>query len=224
MRAGGRGATGAYCALARWEFVNDAPIRQRHSRRVLVVHFHSPLRQIYFSPATFLDTRKGKVLEMVHLRLNETESNPNPSINFITALPSLEDIQEESRQLLRALAAQVKPVMKSHGFSVNSFEEVRPSTRLQGGEQGGADMGHKSMNTTPFLRGGTGIMGRLSVSSNPILNRGMNPDILGAIELVLRRPGGEFYPTSWLMSTLCHEVRCPCPVKAPVLTLRTAGT
>ena len=25
-------------------------------------------------------------------------------------------------------------------------------------------------------------------------------------ELVLRRPGGSFYPAYWLMSTLCHEV------------------
>jgi len=61
---------------------------------------------------------------MVHLRLNETETNPNPHINFITALPSTEEIQEESRQLLRALAAQVRPIMKKHGFAVNSFEEV----------------------------------------------------------------------------------------------------
>jgi hypothetical protein len=61
---------------------------------------------------------------MVHLRLNTTEVNPNPHINFITALPSIPEYQEESRQLLRALAAQVKPIMKSHGFGVNSFEEV----------------------------------------------------------------------------------------------------
>ncbi|KAI0034741.1 WLM domain-containing protein [Vararia minispora EC-137] len=61
---------------------------------------------------------------MVHIRLNESESNPNPYINFITALPMSDDTETESaRQLLRALAAQVKPVMKSHGFAVNSFEE-----------------------------------------------------------------------------------------------------
>jgi len=62
---------------------------------------------------------------MVHLRLNETETNPNPHINFITALPNGPAEQEEARQLLRALAAQVRPVMKAHGFVVNSFEEVR---------------------------------------------------------------------------------------------------
>ena len=62
---------------------------------------------------------------MVHLRLNERETNPNPHVNFITALPPPGEDREHARQLLRALAAQVKPVMKSHGFTVNSFEEVR---------------------------------------------------------------------------------------------------
>lgn len=62
---------------------------------------------------------------MVHLRLNEKETNPNPYINFITAIPLPGDEREPARQLLRALAAQVKPVMKAHGFTVNSFEEVR---------------------------------------------------------------------------------------------------
>ncbi|OBZ72449.1 DNA-dependent metalloprotease WSS1 [Grifola frondosa] len=61
---------------------------------------------------------------MVHVRLNERETNPNPHINFITALPA-DDLatQEGARQLLRALAAQVRPVMKANGFAVNSFEE-----------------------------------------------------------------------------------------------------
>ena len=64
---------------------------------------------------------------MVHLRLNEKETNPNPHINFITALPLPGEDRERARQLLRALAAQVNPVMKAHGFTVNSFEEVRPT-------------------------------------------------------------------------------------------------
>jgi DNA-dependent metalloprotease WSS1 len=58
---------------------------------------------------------------MVYVRLNERESNPNPAVNFISVLDP-ED--EDARQLLRALAAQLKPVMKAHGFNVNSFEEV----------------------------------------------------------------------------------------------------
>jgi hypothetical protein len=63
---------------------------------------------------------------MVHLRLNESEANPNLHVNFITALPTADTReQERARQLLRALAAQVRPVMKAHGFVVNSLEEVR---------------------------------------------------------------------------------------------------
>ncbi|KAI0649084.1 WLM domain-containing protein [Trametes meyenii] len=63
---------------------------------------------------------------MVHVRLNEKESNPNPHINFITPLP-IDDpaTVEESKQLLRALAAQVRPVMKAEGLAVNSFEEYQ---------------------------------------------------------------------------------------------------
>jgi len=57
---------------------------------------------------------------MVHTRINESVANPNPFINFITPL----DDSDDARELLRALAAQIKPVMKSHGFTVNSFEEV----------------------------------------------------------------------------------------------------
>jgi len=65
---------------------------------------------------------------MVHVRLNERESNPNPYINFISVLDAEE---EDARQLIRALAAQVKPVMKTHGFAVNSLEEVsRVSVRI----------------------------------------------------------------------------------------------
>ena len=67
---------------------------------------------------------------MVHVRLNLAESNPNHHINFITALPTNPEQQEEARQLLRALAAQVRPVMKAHGFAVNSLEEVHTLTLI----------------------------------------------------------------------------------------------
>ncbi|KIM68575.1 hypothetical protein SCLCIDRAFT_882192 [Scleroderma citrinum Foug A] len=61
---------------------------------------------------------------MGHVRINEREANPNPHINFITVLPVRDaTAEDEARQLLRALAAQVKPVMKAHGFVVNSLEE-----------------------------------------------------------------------------------------------------
>ena len=61
----------------------------------------------------------------MHHRLNEKETNPNPHINFIAALKSDPGDQEDARQLLRALAAQVRPVMKANGFVVNSLEEVQ---------------------------------------------------------------------------------------------------
>ncbi|KIP08196.1 hypothetical protein PHLGIDRAFT_23623 [Phlebiopsis gigantea 11061_1 CR5-6] len=61
---------------------------------------------------------------MVHVRLNERETNPNPHINFITPLQAGDlAAQDDARQLLRALAAQVRPLMKAHGFAVNSLEE-----------------------------------------------------------------------------------------------------
>ncbi|KIJ20224.1 hypothetical protein PAXINDRAFT_108086 [Paxillus involutus ATCC 200175] len=61
---------------------------------------------------------------MVHLRINEREPNPNPYVNFITVLPMADaTVEDSAHQLLRALAAQVKPVMKAHSFVVNSLEE-----------------------------------------------------------------------------------------------------
>lgn len=76
-------------------------------------------------------SRAGPTVAMVHNRFNERETNPNPHINFITPLPmpGAESPYSEvdARQLLRALAAQVRPIMKNHGFAVNSFEEVCPS-------------------------------------------------------------------------------------------------
>ncbi|KAI0309917.1 WLM domain-containing protein [Amylostereum chailletii] len=61
---------------------------------------------------------------MVHYRLNPSESNPNPFVNFISALPATDPAHSEhARQYLRALAAQVKPLMRAHGFAVNSLEE-----------------------------------------------------------------------------------------------------
>ncbi|TCD61114.1 hypothetical protein EIP91_009010 [Steccherinum ochraceum] len=70
---------------------------------------------------------------MVHVRLNPKETNPNPHINFIAPLP-IDDAtaREDSRQFLRALAAQVRPVMKSHGFVINSFEEYEYNSVFAG--------------------------------------------------------------------------------------------
>lgn len=53
---------------------------------------------------------------MVFQRYNSSEPNPNPHINFITALKD-HGSEEEAKalKLLRALAAQLRPVMKKHG-------------------------------------------------------------------------------------------------------------
>ena len=75
--------------------------------------------------------RKAEKVCMVYHRINEHEANLIKHINFVTALPAPEIpppySAEDARQLLRALAAQVRPIMKSHGFAVNSFEEVGSS-------------------------------------------------------------------------------------------------
>ncbi|PVG04246.1 WLM-domain-containing protein [Serendipita vermifera] len=61
---------------------------------------------------------------MVFQRYNTTEANPNPHINFVTALNNTSsESTAQALQILRALAAQVRPVMKKHGLEINSFEE-----------------------------------------------------------------------------------------------------
>ncbi|KAG8839780.1 hypothetical protein FRB91_006796 [Serendipita sp. 411] len=60
---------------------------------------------------------------MVHHRFNTKEANPNPHINFITSLNAEGAPMEAARETLRALAAQVRPVMKKHRLEINSLEE-----------------------------------------------------------------------------------------------------
>ncbi|KAG9119700.1 hypothetical protein FRC07_005141 [Ceratobasidium sp. 392] len=65
---------------------------------------------------------------MPHLRLNAKTDSPNPYFNFISALPSFLKApdftsEQNAKELLNALAAQVRPICKKHGFTVNSFEE-----------------------------------------------------------------------------------------------------
>lgn len=70
---------------------------------------------------------------MVHVRINEREVNPNPHVNFISVLPMVDaTLEDDARQLMRALSAQVKPIMKAHGFTVNSLEEVRIYSSVPG--------------------------------------------------------------------------------------------
>lgn len=100
--------------------------------------------------------------QMVHLRINEREPNPNPHVNFVTVLPMGDPtIEEAARQLLRALAAQVKPIMKAHGFVVNSLEEVRFISSEMMASSGWRSDPDFSTSTTASLQDATGIMARL---------------------------------------------------------------
>ncbi|EIM23311.1 WLM-domain-containing protein [Wallemia mellicola CBS 633.66] len=114
------------------------------------------------------------------LRINEKEANPNPHINFTTALPSAK--QSEARELLRSLAAQVRPVMKSEGLKVNSFEEYEFNQVFAGRNWNAGDV-------------------RMFISILELSN-----NIIKIVELVLRRPNGQFYPFPFLLNVLCHEL------------------
>jgi len=104
---------------------------------------------------------------MVHLRLNEKQHSPNPLINFISALPyNGSDEDSAAQALLRALAAQVKPIMQAHGFTINCLEEYE------------------------FNR----------------VFAGRNWNAGETIELVLRKPNGEFWPMEYLLGVFCHEL------------------
>jgi DNA-dependent metalloprotease WSS1 len=48
-------------------------------------------------------------------RYNASEANPNPHICFITPLKGDIDSMTVALDILKALAAQVRPIMKKHG-------------------------------------------------------------------------------------------------------------
>ncbi|TKY89727.1 hypothetical protein EX895_001512 [Sporisorium graminicola] len=68
---------------------------------------------------------------MVHLRLNDPDTSRNQHINYITALPQYAN-HEQARHRLQQLAAQVQPVMKKHGFQINSLEEFEWNREFAG--------------------------------------------------------------------------------------------
>ncbi|SPO29352.1 uncharacterized protein UTRI_04919_B [Ustilago trichophora] len=68
---------------------------------------------------------------MVHLRLNDPDTSRNKHINYITALPQHADSEQAHHRLLQ-LAAQVQPLMKKHGFQINSLEEFQWNREFAG--------------------------------------------------------------------------------------------
>ncbi|GAA5976494.1 hypothetical protein JCM11641_001320 [Rhodosporidiobolus odoratus] len=57
-----------------------------------------------------------------HQRINPKRPDPNPNITFIRALEGLPD-SDRALEILEALAAQFRPIMKNWGFGVNSLVE-----------------------------------------------------------------------------------------------------
>ncbi|GAC99771.1 hypothetical protein PHSY_007374 [Pseudozyma hubeiensis SY62] len=68
---------------------------------------------------------------MVHLRLNDSDTSRNKHINYITALPRYANT-DQAHHRLQQLAAQVQPVMKQHGFQINSLEEFEWNREFAG--------------------------------------------------------------------------------------------
>ncbi|EST04655.1 hypothetical protein PSEUBRA_006415 [Kalmanozyma brasiliensis GHG001] len=68
---------------------------------------------------------------MVHLRLNDPDTSRNKHINYITSLPQYSD-RDAAHHRLQQLAAQVQPVMKKHGFAINSLEEFEWNREFAG--------------------------------------------------------------------------------------------
>ncbi|KAJ9474280.1 DNA-dependent metalloprotease WSS1 [Pseudozyma hubeiensis] len=68
---------------------------------------------------------------MVHLRLNDSDTSRNKHINYITALPGYANT-DQAHHRLQQLAAQVQPVMKQHGFQINSLEEFEWNREFAG--------------------------------------------------------------------------------------------
>ncbi|GAA5998677.1 uncharacterized protein JCM10292_007151 [Rhodotorula paludigena] len=100
-----------------------------------------------------------------HERINARRPDPNDNITFIRALEGASD-SDRALEILEALAAQFKPIMKTWGFGVNSLVE------------------HEW---------------------NPTF-AGRNWNAGEVIEIVLRRPNGEFAPYQFLLYVMAHEL------------------
>ncbi|KAG8707837.1 hypothetical protein FRC11_007095 [Ceratobasidium sp. 423] len=122
-------------------------------------------------------------------RFNTKTSSPNPYFNFITALPSYINApnlptQDDAQDLLQALAAQVRPLCKKHGFNVNSFEEYEYNTVFLG----------RNWNAGETI-------GRFKFVAQT------NKDQCESFpEIVLRRSNGSFHNIQHLIQVVCHEL------------------
>ncbi|KAH9814063.1 WLM domain-containing protein [Melampsora americana] len=73
--------------------------------------------------------------------------HPNPYINFIRVLgddgrsgiPLIDSTKENARQIMKAISAQVLPIMKEHGMGLNTFTEYKWNSEFAGRNWNGGE-------------------------------------------------------------------------------------
>ncbi|GAA5912506.1 hypothetical protein JCM5296_000398 [Sporobolomyces johnsonii] len=120
-----------------------------------------------------------------HKRINARETDPNDNITFIRVLEGWPD-SDLALTILKALAAQFKPIMKEWGFGVRSFHSIA--------------LAHLS-DPPPAWQ------------VNSLVEYEHNREFAGrnwnggeVIEIVLRRGDGSFAPYNFLLYVMCHEL------------------
>ncbi|CEH18225.1 Protein involved in sister chromatid separation and/or segregation [Ceraceosorus bombacis] len=68
----------------------------------------------------------------IHTRLNDPDTQRNPYINFVEALPQTDGSEHEALERLQNVCAMLKPLMREHGFKVNTLQEHEPNKEFLG--------------------------------------------------------------------------------------------
>lgn len=68
----------------------------------------------------------------IHTRLNDPDTQRNPYINFVEALPQSDGSEQEALERLQTVCAMLKPLMGQHGFKVNTLQEHEPNREFLG--------------------------------------------------------------------------------------------
>lgn len=158
----------------------------------------------------------------------------NPWFTFISVLKR-EDQDDEAAalKLLRALAAQVKPLCKEHGLGVNSFEEARQwwNQPFFGSEvlTWKRIIAFSLESVSVLLHVYTNFVSssvlplpsqrsRVRRSQCQFHSNSLTPSYQAkvvdtaqwnggeVVEIVLRSPAGRFMPMGWLIHVVCHEL------------------
>lgn len=138
-------------------------------------------------------------------KLNLRESDPNPQITFITALP-LDVVLNGARQRGR----QVKLVDRlalDNGSSSSAVTSSSSSAAPIPSEQDALQMLKMLAAQVSRIMKSRGM--RVNSFEEYPYNKvfaGRNWNHGEVVELVLRKPDGRFWPVRWLQKVLCHEV------------------